>query len=265
MVHLQLSEENTDIVFKTPDRPNIYLGILKRESSEYEISLEWLIDHIRENGIKSKKTIIYCRSIDTVSEIFCTLRACLGIKAYADGIKDSDHALVEMFHKSTHPDSKDRILKEFKSEQSHLRCVVATVALGMGLDIRDIDFVLHIGCPKTILSYWQEAGRCARDGRQGFSLILFDRFTLSLKTTEKTIAEVVLNKDNKCIRQQLLNHLAYDEEVCVSLSPESCSGCDLLQCQCSSCKCCSSCIEKCPCQARRKFNIQTFFKNAVKL
>jgi hypothetical protein len=29
--------------------------ILKRESSEYEMSLGWLIDHIRLNGIKSKK------------------------------------------------------------------------------------------------------------------------------------------------------------------------------------------------------------------
>ena len=87
MVHLQLSEENTDVVFKSPDRPNMYLGILKREKSEYEISLEWLIDHIRENHIKSKK-IIYCRSIDAVSKIFCTLRACLGIQAYADDNKD---------------------------------------------------------------------------------------------------------------------------------------------------------------------------------
>ena len=56
---------------------------------------------------------------------------------------------------------------------------IATVALGMGLDIRDVS------CPKSILSYWQEAGRCARDGRQGFSLILYDDFTLALKTTDK--------------------------------------------------------------------------------
>jgi ATP-dependent DNA helicase RecQ len=60
----------------------------------------------------------------------------------------------------------------------------------MGLDIRDVQLVVHIGCPKSILSYWQEAGRCARDGRQGFSLILYDSFTLALKTTDKDMAAV---------------------------------------------------------------------------
>ena len=43
--------------------------------------------------------------------------------------------------------------------------IIATVALGMGLDIRDVQLVVHIGCPKSILSYWQEADRYARDGR----------------------------------------------------------------------------------------------------
>jgi superfamily II DNA helicase RecQ len=61
--HLHLSDEDTDIVYKSPDRPNIFIQILKRKSSEYEMSLGWLIDHIRLNGIKSKKTIIYCRSM----------------------------------------------------------------------------------------------------------------------------------------------------------------------------------------------------------
>jgi superfamily II DNA helicase RecQ len=37
--HLHLSDEGTDIVYKSPDRPNIFIQILKRESSEYEMSL----------------------------------------------------------------------------------------------------------------------------------------------------------------------------------------------------------------------------------
>ena len=70
--HLHLSDEDTDIVYKSSGKTNIFIQILKRESSEYEMSLGWLIDHIRLNGIKSTKNIIYCRSIDTVSEIFLT-------------------------------------------------------------------------------------------------------------------------------------------------------------------------------------------------
>jgi superfamily II DNA helicase RecQ len=37
--HLHLSDEGNDIVYKSPDRPNIFIQILKRESSEYEMSL----------------------------------------------------------------------------------------------------------------------------------------------------------------------------------------------------------------------------------
>ena len=54
----------------------------------------------------SKKVIIYCRSIDTVSEVFLTFKSCLGRYAYVDGILDANQLLIEMFHKSTHPDSK---------------------------------------------------------------------------------------------------------------------------------------------------------------
>ena len=132
------------------------------------MSLRWLIDHIRLNGIKSEKPIIYCRKKTsyTVCEIFLTDKDSLGAVAYFDKKKQADNILVEIYHKSTHQDSKERILTEFKSGSSRIRCIIATVALGMGLDIRDVQLVVHIGCPKSILSYWQEAGRCARDGRQ---------------------------------------------------------------------------------------------------
>ncbi|VDI05716.1 Hypothetical predicted protein [Mytilus galloprovincialis] len=258
--YLQLSDECTDIVFKSPDRANIYIQFYKRVTSDYDESLKWLIDHLRLRGIASKKIIVYCRSIDRVSEIFCTLKDCLGVKAYIDGIKYPNNILIEMFHKSTHQDSKDRILKEFKLKESRIRCVIATVALGMGLDIRDVDLVVHIGCPKSVLSYWQEAGRCARDGRQGLSLIIYDMFTVSLKNTAKDIAKVVQNKDNTCIRTQVLSLLS-DQKTVASLSESDiCSGCDLEHCDCSSCRCCSVCIEKCPCQKRCLFNVQTFLK-----
>ena len=37
--HLHLSGEGTDIVYKSPDRPSIFIQIIKRKSSEYEMSL----------------------------------------------------------------------------------------------------------------------------------------------------------------------------------------------------------------------------------
>jgi hypothetical protein len=46
----------------------MFLEIVKKESTEYETCLSWLIEHIRVKGSNSKKTIIYCRSIDSLRD-----------------------------------------------------------------------------------------------------------------------------------------------------------------------------------------------------
>lgn len=110
-----------------------------------------------------------------------------------------------MYHKCTHETSKQRILDKFSKANSVIRCIVATVALGMGIDIPDVWLTVHICCPKSIISYWQEAGRCARDGQQGFSVILYDNFTASLKTTDKAMTKLVKNADDQCLRKQIID------------------------------------------------------------
>ena len=57
----------------------------------------------------------------------------------------------------------------------------------------------------NLAPYWQEAGPCARGGRQGQSLILYDKFTLTLKTTDKDIAHIVKSKNGICIRKQIID------------------------------------------------------------
>ena len=51
---------------------------------------------------------------------------------------------------------------EWKS--GNVQIIVATVALGMGIDKKDVRFIWHLGTPSAIERYHQEIGRAGRDG-----------------------------------------------------------------------------------------------------
>jgi hypothetical protein len=57
-----------------------------------------------------------------------------------------------------------------------------------------------------------------------FDAYMFNKFTLSLKPTEKEVAQLILNKDEKCIRQEILRFLTDDEIVADVKPSEKCNG-----------------------------------------
>jgi ATP-dependent DNA helicase RecQ len=65
-----------------------------------------------------------------------------------------------MFHANTPPYNKDVILKSLLVPDGVVRIVFATVALGMGIDLRDVNTVIHYGVPQSVEEYFQQCTAC---------------------------------------------------------------------------------------------------------
>ena len=174
-------------VFKSSfNRPNLYYEVRQKGN---DIDRE-IIKYIKNN--EGKSGIIYCLSRKRVEE-FAEILCANGINALAY------HAGMESQIRSTNQDA-------FLMEQAEV--IVATIALGMGIDKPDVRYVIHYDIPKSLEGYYQETGRAGRDGGEGQCIAFYankDLQKLEKFLQGKPIVEQEIGK------QLLLETAAYAE------------------------------------------------------
>ena len=125
--------KNPKVVNLSPNKSNIKLCVSKLDGNEeLDKIFTSLIEDLKSKGLEMKKTIIYCRSITACGANFEVLLENLpAIELYG------------MFHSKTPESILKNVLCEFVKRDSKMRLVVATCALGMGVDIPDVVVVLQ--------------------------------------------------------------------------------------------------------------------------
>lgn len=120
-----------------------------QQEAEDEKAMEMARDWIKEN--KEGRVIIYASTVPRTKE----LAKVLGVDAY--------------YSKAGSREEKRRRMQSWMTTK---RLIVATNALGLGINVSDVRFVIHVGLPYQVRAFAQESGRLGRDGRQGTSIII---------------------------------------------------------------------------------------------
>lgn len=204
-----LKLKNPHTVIGNFDRPNLFISVNKKTSgSDMSDELTELI-----NKYKGQYTIIYCKTRADTEKITESVQD-MGIDcgAYHAGMSTDDRSIVQQ-----------------KFISGEIKCIAATIAFGMGINVAAVRLVVHYGCPKNIESYYQEIGRAGRDGLRSECYLIFSTkdFALNrffLKTIKdanykRYQEEQLINIEkyvytNECRRKVLLKLFGGDVQSC---------------------------------------------------
>ena len=107
--------------------------------------------------------------------------------------------------------NKDVILQSLRDPKGVVRVVFAMVALGMGIDLQDVNTVIHYGAPRSLEDYFQESGRGRRSGGSARSVVFWKPRDCPVKVKPSTTRdqEVIdvrryLENCSECRRKVLL-------------------------------------------------------------
>ncbi|CAC5425759.1 recQ [Mytilus coruscus] len=121
-----------------------------QKSSKKKEELNWLVNDLRTNCKSTKKTVVYCRNIVSCADLYENI--CNEIRQGSD----LEIRMVAMYQRSTADANKTYLLSKFPCYDTNLRVIFPTIGFGMGVDIPDIERLIHWGAPRGLEQYSQE-------------------------------------------------------------------------------------------------------------
>lgn len=137
-------------------RNDLSFDIAVRDKRDYEglinnVKTQLMVERIKEAVDSGKHTLVYCPYTSHVDAI---------VEEFDKTYPTMPTGTVMKYYGRLDSTYKGAVAKRFKSGQC--RVVVCTTAFGMGVDVDDIEVVLHFAPTGNLSNYVQEIGRGAR-------------------------------------------------------------------------------------------------------
>ena len=151
----QLKLQDYDIIVTGFARPNLQFAVIPTPTSQ---KIDSILNFLITNP-DIGSGVIYVGTRNKADEIL-------------EQLIDNDIKAVS-YHAGMDAGSRNWVQDKFLKGEA--RVVVATNAFGMGINKKNIRFVIHHDLPGTIEAYYQEAGRAGRDGKPSFCLLFYNQ------------------------------------------------------------------------------------------
>lgn len=153
----QILEMRESVTFRgSVDRANLFYEVRLKPDSDSEMVSE--LAGILISELRNQIGIVYVLSRKEAEMYAAQLKA-LGVSA-------------ECYHGDLGRDERAAVHENWG--KGRVTVVIATVAFGLGINNPNTRFVIHLTMSTSLEGYYQESGRCGRDGRPG-RCILFTR------------------------------------------------------------------------------------------
>ncbi|RHX83136.1 RecQ family ATP-dependent DNA helicase [Leptospira stimsonii] len=201
-------------------RENLNFSILFPQNETFRES-QLLKILIKGNFQKSTsgRAIIYCATRQKVESVYDFLKK--------NGFK------VGKYHAGRSDSSREKAQDGYSTGKTNV--LVATNAFGMGLDSPDVRMVIHYQTPASLESYYQEAGRAGRDGKDSDCILFYHPSDLVTQS-------FIIGKESNRKGGETL--LSYVKEYALSNRCRQQTLCSYFGEEISECKTCDICLEK---------------------
>ncbi|XP_062587881.1 ATP-dependent DNA helicase RecQ-like [Saccostrea cucullata] len=111
-----------------------------------------------------------------------------------NGLPLPQNCRVMQFHAPQSKEVNSYILDCLRNGSVSVRLIFATVALGMGADLKHVRRIVHIGAPSTLETYVQEVGRAGRDGDSAEAVLFYNATDAAGQNMTKTMKEFLVSQ-----------------------------------------------------------------------